>query len=78
MVSGPDADTLEVVKAQLELILKRLDSAESKITAIMQKEEENNKMLTSFMDAMQQMGLLSQPYRKSDKHGTKAEDSAYL
>ena len=71
------AETLEIMKAQLELILKRIDSAESKISVIMKREEENSRMLTSVMETMAQMGLVAQPYRKSEQKGGKGEDRAY-
>lgn len=78
MVSGQDAsDALEIMKGQLELILKRLDSAEAKIASIIKKADENGKMLSSMMETMQQMGLVAQPYRKSDSKSSAGEDRAY-
>ncbi len=78
MVSGQDdSDEIEIMKGQLELILKRLDSAEAKIASIMKKADENGKMLTSIMETMQQMGLITQPYRKSDNKSGAGEDRAY-
>jgi predicted transcriptional regulator len=78
MVSGQDdSDAIEIMKGQLELILKRLDSAEAKIASIMKKADENGKMLTSIMETMQQMGLVTQPYRKSDNKSGAGDDRAY-
>ncbi len=78
MVSGQDAsDAIEIMKGQLELVLKRLDSAEAKIASIMKKADENGKMLSSMMETMQQMGLVTQPYRKSDSKSGAGEDRAY-
>lgn len=78
MAPAPDtAETLEIMKGQLDLILKRIDSAESKISVLMKREEENNRMLTSVMETMAQMGLVAQPYKKSEQRGGKGEDRAY-
>lgn len=78
MGTGSDiSDSIEVMKAQLELMLKRIDSAESKISVLMKQVEENNKMLSAMMETMQQMGLLAQPYRKSEQKADSGSDRAY-
>ncbi len=78
MTSGSDlSDTLEILKGQIELLMRKLDSSESGITAVLKKEEENNRILTSLMETLQQMGLLSQPYKKAEQKSHNGEDRAY-
>ncbi len=78
MASGSDAsDTLAIMKAQLELILKRLDSAEEKIAAMVKRTEENSRMLSSIVETMQQMGIVAQPYRKTEQKSSAGDDRAY-
>lgn len=77
MSPGVDvSDALEIIKGQLEIVLKRLDAAESRLETIMKREEETGRMLSGIMETMQQMGVLSQPYRKEEK-GSRTEDRAY-
>ncbi len=77
MSPGVDvSDVLEIIKGQLEIVLKRLDAAESRLETIVKREEETGRMLSGIMETMQQMGVLSQPYRKEEK-GSRTEDGAY-
>lgn len=69
--------TMEGMRKQLELMMSKVESAEGQIAALMKMEEENNRMLTTLMETLQQMGLVSQPYRKSEQKARKEEDRAY-
>lgn len=69
--------TIDSMRKQLELVMSKLEAAESQISALIKKEEENNRMLSTMMETLQQMGLVSQPYKKTEQKTGKDEDRAY-
>jgi cell division septum initiation protein DivIVA len=68
---------LEMLKDELVNLQRKMSSFEEKMDILDRKVEESHKMLTSMMETMQQLGVVSQPYRKTDIKDKKPNDSAY-
>lgn len=68
---------LEMLKNELVNLQRKIASLEEKMDILDRKVEESHMMLTSMMETMQQLGVVSQPYRKTDTKDKKPSDSAY-
>ena len=68
---------LRALKDEIVNLQRKVSLFEEKLDAIGSKADENHKMLTTLIETMQQLGVVSQPYRKSGGAERTTNDRAY-
>ena len=68
---------LQMLRNEIVDLQRRISSIEEKLDAIGSKTDENHRMLSSLTETLQQLGVVSQPYRKSSVAEHTINDRAY-
>ncbi|MBX8632152.1 MAG: hypothetical protein KIY12_09220 [Thermoplasmata archaeon] len=71
-----DDTTIELFREEMSAVQRRLEAMNTAVEALARTVEENNRMLTAMAQALQQMGLIAQPYVKKRGEVT-SQDGAY-
>ncbi len=72
----PD-QVLEMLRNEIADLQRKMSSVEQKLDAVQNSINENHSMLSSVIETMQQLGVVSQPYRKAGSAERSLNDRAY-
>ncbi len=68
---------LEMLRNEIADLQRKMTSVEQKLDAIRNSINENHSMLSSVIETMQQLGVVSQPYSKASSADRSLNDRAY-
>jgi peptidoglycan hydrolase CwlO-like protein len=77
LMTENNEEILSMLRSEISNIHRKIEALEHSVDSFSKTVQENNRMLTSLMSTLQQMGVLSQPYVKSAEKGEKSADRAY-
>ena len=70
-------EIMSMLRSEISNIYRKIEALENSVDSFSKTVQENNRMLTSLVYTLQQTGVLSQPYVKSEEKGDKPADRAY-
>jgi septal ring factor EnvC (AmiA/AmiB activator) len=77
LMAENNEEILSMLMSEISNVHRKIELLEHSVDAFSKTVQENNRMLSSLMSTLEQMGMLSQPYVKSAGKGEKSSDRAY-